>query len=274
MIGSLRNHWTYTMQEIWDPLLSYKDAPEDLFIDLFDAAEKHLGVGTPEALYEQIRNDPVIALVEFKKLKGTDFESELSVAEFLEVAFEVIEDYAIVGLGDKYKSLLRSFIAKYNLRYRLDDPFDLRFLLTGSFANLYNDLRRINGTNVHLQTLWSDFEESFDDYSRDSTDGHLRTTVINASKYAEGLASVTASVSGSLGDMADLINEWPHPAVKQSLKNLYGFCSDFPAIRHSGNPASASRNLDSRDSILISVLFVAFSGYLTRDLNKQELLGG
>ncbi len=273
MIGSLRSHWIYTTQEIWEPLASLEQAPQDLFSDLYNEVEDHLGVHTSQALFEEIRNDPVIARVKFLAIKGTDFASEMEIAEFLEEAYEAIEDYGISGYREKFKLLLRTFLSKYNLRYRLDDPFELRFLLTGSFANLYNDLRRINGGNEHLLKLWSDFEEAFDDCSRESTEWKLKTCVSNASKYAEGLATITSGQNGSLGDIVRLINEWPHPAIRESLRNLYGFCSNYPGIRHSGNPASAIRNLDSRDSILVSVLFLAFSGYLTTQLNKNEVLG-
>jgi hypothetical protein len=273
MSGSLRNHWSYTAQEIWDPLASHEQAPQDLFSDLYNEVEDHLGVRTSQALFGEIRNDPVIARAKFLAINGTDFSREMEIAEFLEEAYEAIDDYGIPGYSEKFKSLLRTFISKYNLRYRLDDPFELRFLLPGSFANLYNDLRRINAANEHLQILWSDFEEAFDDYSRDSSEGHLRTCVHNVSKYAEGLASVTSGQNGSLGDLADIIAEWPHPALRRSLKSLYGFCSDYVGIRHAGSPEAAVRVLDSRDSILVSVLFVAFSGYLTINLNKQEVLG-
>jgi hypothetical protein len=273
MIGSLRNHWIYTAQEIWESLATHEQAPQDFFSDLYSEVEDHLGVHTSQALFEEIRNDPVIAQTKFLAIKGTDFAAEMEIAKFLEEAYETIEDYGISGYGEKFKILLRSFLTKYNLRYRLDDPFALRFLLPGSFANLYNDLRRINITNVHLQTLWSDFEEAFDEYSHESSERKLNACLTNASKYAEGLASITTGKNGTLADLADQVNEWPHMALKQSLKNLYGFCSNYPQLRHAGNPASAIRKLDSRDSILISVLFVAFSGYLTTNLNKQEVLG-
>ncbi len=273
MSGSLRNHWSYTAQEIWEPLTNHEQAPQDLFSDLYNEVEDHLGVNTSQALFEEIRNDPIIARTKFLAIKGTDFASEMEIAEFLGEAYEAIEDYGIPGFSEKFKSLLRTFISKYNIRYRLDDPFKLRFLLPGSFANLYNDLRRINTTNAHLQTLWSDFEEAFDEYSHESTERKLNACLTNASKYAEGLASSTLGKQGTLADLADQVSEWPHMALKQSLKKLYGFCSNYPNLRYAGNPASAIRNLDSRDSIIVSVLFVAFSGYLTTNLNTQEVLG-
>jgi hypothetical protein len=276
MSGSLRNHWEYAFKEIWDPLFTYKGGPEDLFIDLFDAVEEYLGVETPVVLYEQICNDPVTAMCEFGKIKGTDFKSECSIAQFIEDSYQVIEDYGVNGYSEKYKSLLRTFFLKYNLRYRLDDPFELRFLLPGSFANLYNDLRRINITNPTLTSLMSDFEYAFNQYSRTLSQADLKTCIAKASNYAEGLASFTSGspiVGNTLGALCNKLNTWPHNKVKESIVNLYHFCSDYPGIRHAGTPKSAKRTLDKEDPILVSILLFAFSGYLTTNLNKQEVLG-
>jgi hypothetical protein len=264
------------VQEIWEPLADHEQAPQDLFSDLYNEVEDHLGVHTSQALFEEIRNDPVIARAKFLAIKGTDFASEMEIAEFLEEAYEAIEDYGIPGYSEKFKSHLRTFIAKYNLRYRLDDPFELRFLLPGSFSNLYNDLRRINATNPALVTLMSDFEYAFNQYSRTLTQADLKTCISKASNYAEGLASFTSGspiVGNTLGALCNKLNTWPYNKVKESIVNLYHFCSDYPGIRHAGTPNNARRTLDKEDPILVSILLFAFSGYLTTNLNKQEVLG-
>jgi hypothetical protein len=61
--------------------------------------------------------------------------------------------------------------------------------------------------------------------------------------------------------------------VKSSLKSLYGFCSDYPGIRHAGNPASRIRDLETKDGILICLLLFAFSGYLTDQIRTDEVIG-
>jgi hypothetical protein len=110
MSGSLRNHWSYTAQEIWESLASHEQAPQDLFSDLYNEVEDHLGVHTSQALFEEIRNDPVIARTKFLAIKGTDFASEMEIADFLEEAYEAIEDYGIPGYSEIFKSYLRTFI--------------------------------------------------------------------------------------------------------------------------------------------------------------------
>ena len=44
---------------------------------------------------------------------------------------------------------------------------------------------------------------------------------------------------------------------------LYKFCSDYPGIRHAGDPVGVRRDLATRDVTLASLLLVTFSGYLS-----------
>jgi hypothetical protein len=115
---------------------------------------------------------PLPPPVEKVGLRGTDFASESAVVHFFEEARDVIADYEIPAFEDLYRRLLRDLLRKFNLRYRLDEPFTLRFLLPGSFNNLYAELRRLNAGNGHLRGLLNDFEKAFDRYARteDATD--------------------------------------------------------------------------------------------------------
>ena len=58
------------------------------------------------------------------------------------------------------------------------------------------------------------------------------------------------------------------------MKNLYGFASDYPGIRHAGNPASALREVDMRDMVAMSVLLTGFTPYLESRLSADEIFGG
>ncbi|MBK9137428.1 MAG: hypothetical protein IPM17_01465 [Verrucomicrobia bacterium] len=53
----------------------------------------------------------------------------------------------------------------------------------------------------------------------------------------------------------------------------YGFCSDYPNIRHAGNPKGVLRPLAARDATGLSVLLLAFSGYLSPNVDEQIVLG-
>ncbi|MDI6789809.1 MAG: hypothetical protein QME44_03865 [Thermodesulfobacteriota bacterium] len=273
MSGSLRNHWEYTPEEIWEPLAAHDNAPPDLFNDLYEAAEKFLALPTQDALFEEIQNDADKAHDAFCALNGTDFRDETAIVEFLEAAFDVIVDYDIPGEPEIFKQLLRQFISKYNLRYRLDDPFKLRFLLPWSFANLYSELQRLNSTNGHLTGLLQDFEHAFDRYARTQDAADLKTCIAKASNYTEGLASTTYGNPGTLGALCNQIGDWPHDKVKEALQSLYKFCSDYPGIRHAGSPSGMLRPLSSKDSTLVCLLLLGFTGYLSPLLDERSVLG-
>jgi hypothetical protein len=273
MTVSFRSHWEYTTADVWEVMATHEHAPPDLFSDLFDAIEEFLTLSTPEAVLEEIRNDTDKAREAFLAIKGSDFVSETAIVEFFEDAYTILDDYDITGYGEYFKLLLKGFIRKYNLRYRLDDPFSLRFLLPGSFTNLYLELHRMNTTNAHLGVLLQDFEYAFDSYVRSQNQADLKTCIAKASNYAEGLASSTNGQAGTLGALCNQIGDWPHDKVKEALQNLYKFCSDYPGIRHGGDPRGSRRDLSVKDSTLICLLLIGFSGYLSPNVDERFVLG-
>ncbi len=277
MSGSLRHAWEYLAAELWEPLADYsaKDtaAPPDLFSDLFAAADEFLSPRPTDTELEEVRNAPNKAQLRFLALKGTDFASESAIVHFLEEAHDVITDYEIPDFADLYRRLLRDALRKFNLRYRLDEPFTLRFLLPGSFTNLYAELHRLNAGNPDLVGLWGDFESAFDQYARTQGDSDLRTSIARTSNYLEGLASATNGKAGTLGKLCDGLADWPHDKVKEAVKSLYSFCSDYPGIRHAGTPGNRRRQLDTRDSVAINVSLLALAAYLGNGLDHGQVLG-
>ncbi|MCI0400762.1 MAG: hypothetical protein L0Z68_05620 [Gammaproteobacteria bacterium] len=277
MSGSLRHTWEYLAAELWEPLADYSArdaaAPPDLFSDLFAAADEFLSPRPTDTELEQARNEPDKARQRFLALKGSDFASESALVHFLEAGQAVIADYEIPGFEDLYRRLLREALRKFNLRYRLDEPFILRFLLPGSFTNLYAELHRLNTGNGDLANLWADFESSFDQYARTLGDSDLRISIARASNYLEGLAGMTNGRSGTLGTLCDGLTDWPHDKVKDAVKSLYSFCSDYPGIRHAGTPGNRRRQLDTRDSVAINVSLMALAAYLGNGLDHGQVLG-
>ena len=127
----------------------------------------------------------------------------------------------------------------------------------GSFANLYEELQRVNCRDSSLADRLTDFEKAFDRFARtqDSTD--LRSCIHMASNYVEGLASVTSGIpakGNTLGALVKGLVDWPHDKIRESLVNLYHFCSDYPGIRHPGTPANARRPLAIRDATMACLL--------------------
>ena len=277
MSGSLRYAWDYFAVELWEPLAAFSaqdaSAPTDLFGDLVAAADEYLSPRLTTMELEEARNNPERAQQRFLALKGTDFASESATVYFLEEAHDVIADYEVPGFEDFYRRLIIDAIRKFNLRYRLDEPFTLRFLLPGSFTNLYTELHRLNGGNPDLTSLWGDFEGAFDQYARTQGDSDLKTSIAKASNYLEGLASATTGKAGTLGKLCNGLSAWPHDKVKDAVKSPYGFCCDYPGIRHAGTPGNRRRQLDARDSIAINVSLMALAAYLGNGVDRGAVLG-
>jgi len=273
MIGSLLDHWVYAGPDIWSKLASVRKAPTDFFTELYRTAYDFLQNPPEYKEFEKAVNDPNYAKQGFEKIQADDFGNEASVVGLMEAAYKTIRDFEVKGYERLYKRLMSRFIEKYNLRYGIDDPFQLRVILPGVFAGLYRDLQRINQADEHLAELMHEFEVAFGNYARTKHAADLKTCIGKASNLAEGVATRACGENGTLGKLCDRLNCWPHAAVKSSLKCLYGFCSDYPGIRHGGKPESRIRDLETKDGIVICLLLFAFSGYLTNQVRADEVLG-
>jgi len=129
MIGSLGNRWQFTWREVWAKLADLSAARPALFIQLFDCAEDFLNEMPRPVDYEVLRNDPAKARQAFRRLKGSDFKSEADTVGFLERAYTAIADLRSERLAERYERLIKNFLSRYNLRYRIVEPFKLRSLL-------------------------------------------------------------------------------------------------------------------------------------------------
>lgn len=272
MIGILTDHWRYTWSDVWSVLAKSRRAPSDLFIDLYRDVTDFLENPPEYKQFELAMNDPMQARQAFEQIRGQDFGSELSVIGFLESAFDTIQDFGIPRFEKLYRYLVRSFIKKYNLGYRVDDPFRLRLVLPGVFTSFYEDLTRANRTDPHLKALMTNFEMTFGSYARTKQTHELNACISNAFIYAEGLAGKSSGKSGSLGKLCDCLQCWPHSTIRESLKVLYGFRNDYPGLGHGSSHKGKLRDLEPRDAIVVCLLLLSFSGYLTNEVKIADFL--
>lgn len=270
MIGSLIDHWKYTWPDIWSVLFRSRKAPADLFVELYRTATDSFQNPPDYKQFELAMNDPVQARLAFELIRTSDFGDELSVVGFFESAFFAIQNFEIPRFEKLYRYLVRGFIKKYNLRYRIDDPFRMRLVLPGVFATFYEDLIRVNGTDANLMTVMRDFELSFGAYARTKQNHELNACISNAFIYAEGLAGRTSGETGTLSKLCDHLKCWPHAAIRESLKVLYGFRNDYPGLGHGSNFKGKLRNLEPRDAVVVCLLVLSFTGYLTNDVRIED----
>lgn len=279
MIGNIRERWEFTWADIWEPLGSLPQAPLDLYIQLYRTSIDYLRRKPRYQDLEIIVNNPETAFDAFRELQGKQFRDEMAVVQFLERAHGLFMEIGSRILVRRYGEYVSKFLQKYNLRYETAEPFALRVRLPALYGDIYEQLRQVNATSPHLAQLMNDFEISFSDFVRTRAQRDLTAAIHRASNYAEGIAAVSLNTQGGdLNSLCDRLTNapyrvWPHTAVRQIIKDLYRFCSDYPAIRHAGTPNSRLRDLNVKDTIIVSALFFAASGYLHQQVSLNDVVG-
>lgn len=268
MSGEFVGVWSETWEDIWLPLAESEAAPPDLFCELYrelaTAFAKPLSI---EAMADVI-DDREQSWKAFERASDAEFASETVLVRFFEAAHEILYDLKGDELANHYYVLLTDFIEKYNLGYSLRRPCALSPTLSGIFADLTRSLKSLANTDEHLAGLFHAHEEAVRDLRFGATEERIKTCISRQFMVLEAIASTADGVkANTLGDMCNQLTYWPHATIKASLKSLYGFASDYPGIRHAGNPSGRLRSIEPRDFVALSILLIGYSPYLTSALD-------
>lgn len=281
MRGEFIGVWSETWREIWLPLIDEplgqngEGIPEDIFCELYRELAKALKTPPSVESLADIIDNPLQSREAFEKTAATDIAGERALVGFLEAAHEVLEDLGGDELTNRYFNLLATFIEKYSLRYDLRRPCVLCPTLPGVFASLIRDLRALASQDPHLDKLMKEYEDAVRDLRFGCTDGRIKTCIGKQFMLLEAIGALDRSVTKkTLGDMCDQLTSWPHATVKESLKKLYGFASDYPGIRHGTRAKGAVREIDMRDMVAMSILLTGFAPYIESRLNAEAIFGG
>lgn len=270
MRGEFVAVWPETWEAIWFPLAESETAPSDMFCELFrELATAFAEPPSIEALADVI-DDQQQSREAFERSGGIRFASEKALVRFLEAAHGVLDDLQGDELANRYFGLLNDFIEKYSLGYSLRRPCALSPTLPGMFADVTNALKRLASGDAHLAGLYRAHEDAVRDLRLGATEDRIKTCLNKQFMLLEAIASAADEVTArTLGDMCDQVKSWPHATVRESLKKLYGFASDYPGIRHAGNPAGRLRGIETRDLAALSILLLGYSPYLTAALETN-----
>jgi hypothetical protein len=290
MRGSLVVAWPWTWDEIWVPLGEHEDAPKELFAELYPelvkvfrknkepekltviSKEEHLAFSEESASFFQASNDPALAQQSFRPVDPGKFESDAKLVHFFEQAYFLIEDYGSADLTGNYNALLSRFFDRYNLRFRVLPPCKLVPRFAGIYGAMIDRIVEKVSEDSDLADLYKDTEYAFEALAQSGNLSDVRTCISKASILAEGLAMQLPEVSANtLGTAAGEISCWPHRTIQVALEKIYGFCSDYPAIRHAGKPKGRLRDLEIRDAIIVSMLLLAYTGYFV-DVDFNDVL--
>lgn len=281
MRGEFLAVWQETWREIWQPLIDFRlgddgeVVPEDIFCDLYRELAKALKQPLSSEALADIIDDPILSRREFETASANDFAGERALVSFFEDVSSSLEELVGEELSNVYFNLLAAFIDKFSLRYDLRRPCVLCPTLPGVFASLVRDLRVIAGQDPHLGALMKEFENAVRDLRHDCSDGRIKTCIQKQVNLLEAIGRTAPGVTGAtLGAICNQVGTWPHEKLKEAMKDLYGFASDYPGIRHGGTPANALRAVDMRDMVAMSVLLAGFTPYLASALDADVVYRG
>jgi hypothetical protein len=275
MRGELIGVWSETWREIWTPLIEQEGIPDDIFCELYRALAPALRENLSVEALADIIDSPVQSRDAFEKTSANDFAGERAIVTYLEAAHPALDELVGDELANRYFNLLARFIEKFSLRYDLRRPCALCPTLPGVFASLVRDLRVVTSQDTHLDALMKDFENAVRDLRHDCKDGRIKTCIQKQVNLLEAIGRTTPGVTGTtLGTICNQIGTWPHEKLKEAMRNLYWFTSDYPGIRHGGTPANAIRTVDMRDMVAISVLLAGFTPYLSSAINADNVYRG
>jgi hypothetical protein len=270
MRGEFLPVWQQTWHHIWRKLAQHENAPADLFSELYRELTTALKTKFDAQQLADVVDDPKASQQALLSTRPEDIKGERELVDFLEKTHDICEDLGGDTLSNRYFVLLDHFIEQFSLRYDLRRPCVICPTLSGIFAKLMGSLQTLAKADAHLDSLLKDFEGAIRDLRSERTDGRIKTCIQKQINLLEAMARLAPGVTqNTLGAIANEITVWPHNKVRDAVKDLYGFASDYPGIRHAGTPANALRNIEMRDMVALTILLAGFSPYLSHQLDSD-----
>lgn len=307
MRGELLNVWDKVWSEIFVKLSKHKDAPTELFSELYDAIipmpvpppepgeptqydedgrltdpaeiaaeeaykEAFEAFNAARSHYEQAASGNTKARRWLRTEMPLHIISESKALQALAAVYGRVRDIGGDALSNRYFNLVEAFIDKYSLRYDLRRPFSMHPTLPGIFARMVRNLKSAAQADAHLANAFHEFEDALRDLTLEQTPNRIKTCISKQTNFLEAIGSLAPNVTGNtLGAICNQVGTWPHEKVKESVKGLYGFASDYPGIRHGGTPANQLREIEMRDLVSVCVVMFGFAPYLTDQLNSDDI---
>ncbi len=263
MGGRFQDTWQFIWLEVWIPLEQVEDVSLDMYCDLYVELAKAYRKAPSRKDFDTVANDAALARKVLESTVADQLRGENSIACFLENAHDVLLETGNPELPRVYQQLIGTFLDGRNLRYKLVSPFQIRPHIPGVFSALMTDVLALAEGDQELSEAASEFEHAFGALVCSQAEPDMKTCIQKASMLVEAIASACPNAKGAtLAEFCDSIGCWPHAAVREAVKKLYGFCSDYPGIRHNvARRRGRLRQLEMRDSIIVPLLLLTASGY-------------
>lgn len=252
--------WDCLVTELIVPIGLDERSNADLYPGLYRVAAKQIFPPVSPGRILEVVEDSGASFVALQDLTADSFRSEAAIIDFIEDAYEETLEIGGAELADNFFELILHFIWKHGLRYEIRRPMQISVSARGMFSSVIDEMRRMASLDTHQSEMLSALEDSIHELSLGETPVRQKRCLQAFFNYFEALTSSHPDVKpGVLSSQVKQIKSWPHAAIAASLLSLYGFASDYPGVRHGGNPASSLRELETKD---IGALMVVLTGFI------------
>lgn len=272
--------------DLWAPLLDHEDCPVNLFGEVYVALSSHLFEPQPHFVRDEdgtvrdesrsiaarramANSDPDEAESLLAAIAPSDFTSEGAALEAMRDVQEALADAAGDAFAMLHLGTMREFVARYNLRYYIDDQARFWMTFPGIAAVIFRQLRIAAQTHPQMAQELSAFEHALAECLVDPVDTRIKTAIQKQVNVLEAFGTHHPNVTGkTLGKMLDEVGSWPHSSLPEVGKGLYKFACDYPGIRHAGTFDAALRPLDLRDLVGVALSLVGLTPYFAQGFEK------
>lgn len=276
MRGTIKNLWEVIQKECFEYLYEQEYTPLDFYCEIFREYSLSFGCGINQGNLIDIFDSPDKSREYFLAIKNNRFSCDTDLIFFLESLFENFSEFEDgEKLKKSYSERLELLFELYNLNYDLVDN-KIYPRLESSFLGLNRKIKECSLENPHLSELYMEYEKSYRNLKIDDSQANIKVAILKGINFIEALGcSINGFEKLSFGDVCNKINDWPHDSLRQASKNIYGFASDYPGIRHGGNPAGKKRDLHMKDFIYLQIFTTAVAAYfLSKEADFSKIYIG
>ena len=248
-------HWSKIAKQVLEPLKFAAPNP-DTFVEMLRSSQVIIHNIDPVFLSDNDKALEYLSAFDAKEYKLSERDC-ITLVEAWDEALQHISP----SRADNFRLLMRQFFKNNVIRYVLNKGkigYEPALLLAEAVIKLKMRCHKDADAKAGFEKL----EKRFSTMLTDADDPEM---VLNAaSNILEHICKKKAGKGSTLSAASKhLHNAFPHECVTESMRQLYGFYSDYPHLRHAGTSAHALRDLSEHDALVFTGIALMFSSLLS-----------
>jgi len=245
--------------------------PDDVYMELLEFYYETLGYNLLDKT--DMLNDPELARQELREIPSWPASEQICI-RLLEGFYDVLNSSYGRNIANEYRIDLQSIFERHNLRYVVTPNGKIGLSIQGLLVSLLLRLKKsVEEKRISKESL-EQLEKCIS--KLENSDDSFRNCMTIACNLLEGTALDRTghrfnTLKRALDNCPDV---FPHNSMREAIKSLYDYLSDYPNLRHSGTDENRIRNLRMDDASLVAALAIGYASYLTSKDDGQSLLVG